>query len=65
MKEFIKRLRKSIASYFMTNKLFVSYVVLALIGTIVARFFSFGHTFYLKAHVTDLAMILIIGSFGY
>lgn len=65
MKSFLKKCKKSIVGYFMTNKLFISYVVLALIGTIVARFFSFGHTFYLKAHVTDLAMILIIGSFGY
>ena len=65
MKNFLKKSKKSIVSYFATNKLFISYVVLALIGTIVARFFSFGHTFYLKAHVTDLAMILIIGSFGY
>lgn len=65
MKNFVKKFRKSIISYLMTNKLFVSYVVLALLGTIVARFFSFGHTFYLKAHVTELAMILIIGLFGY
>ena len=65
MKKFIKKCRKSVISYFMTNKLFIAYVVLALLGTIVARFFSFGHTFYFKAHVTDLAMILIIGLFGY
>lgn len=62
---FIKKLRKSIVSYFMTNKLFVSYVFLALLGTIIARGFSFGHTIFLKAHVTDLAMILLIGLFGY
>ena len=65
MKEFMKKCRKSIISYFLTNKIFVAYVVLALIGTIIARFFSFGHTFYLKAHVTDLALILLIGLFGY
>ena len=65
MKSFFKKLKKSIVSYCMINKLFISYVILALIGTIVARFFSFGHTFYLKAHVTDLAMILLIGLFGY
>lgn len=65
MRNFVKKCRKSIVSYFMTNKLFVAYVILALIGTIVARFFSFGHTFCLKAHLTDLALILIIGLFGY
>lgn len=65
MKSFFKKLKKFIVSYCMMNKLFISYVILALIGTVVARFFSFGHTFYLKAHVTDLAMILLIGLFGY
>ena len=65
MKSFFKKLKKSMVSYFMTNKLFVSYIVLALIGTVIARFFSFGHTFFLKAHVTDLALILLIGLFGY
>ncbi len=59
------RLRCKIVNYFLTNKLFVSYVILALIGTIFARGFSFGHVFYLKAHATDLAMILILGSFAY
>lgn len=65
MKSFFKKVKKSMVNYFMTNKLFVSYVVLAFIGTIIARFFSFGHTIFLKAQVTDLAMILLIGLFGY
>lgn len=59
------KIRRKIVNYFLTNKLFISYVILALIGTILARAFSFGHMFYLKAHVTDLAMILILGSFAY
>ena len=59
------KIRRKIVNYFLTNKLFISYVLLALIGTILARAFSFGHMFYLKAHVTDLAMILILGSFAY
>lgn len=62
---FLKTLRGSLVNYIYTNKLFISYVILALIGTIVARGFSFGHTFFLKAHVTDLALILIIGVFSY
>ena len=59
------KVRGKITNYFLTNKLFISYVILALIGTIVARGFSFGHIFYLKAHATDLALILIFGSFAY
>ena len=59
------KIRRSIVNYFMTNKLFISYVILALIGTTIARGFSFGHTLFLKAIVTELAMILLIGIFAY
>ena len=44
-KAFIKKIKRSIVNYYMTNKLFISYVILALAGTIVARGFSFGHVF--------------------
>ena len=60
-----KKFKQKIVNYFLTNKLFIAYVFLALIGTIVARGFSFGHTFSLKAQATDLAMILLIGSLAY
>ena len=65
VKDFFLKLRRTIVNYFMTNKLFISYVFLAFIGTIIARGASFGHTIYLKAHATDLALILLIGSFAY
>ena len=64
LSKFLIKLRRKFVGYFMTNRLFISYVILALIGTIIARGFSFGHTIYLKAHAVDLALILIIGSFG-
>lgn len=60
-----KKLRRKVVNYFLTNKLFISYAILALIGTMVARGFSFGHVFYPKAQATDLALILILGSFAY
>ena len=63
--EIFKKIRRVIVNYFITNRLFISYVLLALIGTIVARGFSFGHTFFVKAHATDLALILIIGILAY
>lgn len=59
------KIRKSVVNYFLTNKLFISYVLLAFIGTVIARGFSFGHLIFPKAHATDLALILIIGSFAY
>lgn len=61
----IKKIKRSVINFFFTNKLFVSYVLLAFIGTIVARGFSFGHTIFLKAQATDLALIMLIGSFAY
>ena len=64
-KSFFLKLRRTVVNYFMTNKLFISYVILAFIGTIVARGFSFGHAIYLKAQATDLALILLLGSFAY
>lgn len=59
------KVRRSVVNYFLTNKLFISYVILAFLGTVIARGFSFGHTIFLKAHATDFALILIIGSFAY
>ena len=58
-------IRRKIVNYFLTNKLFITYVILGFIGTVVARGFSFGHTIFLKAQATDLALILLLGSLCY
>ena len=63
--DILKKLRKSIALYLTTNRLFISYVVLSLIGTILLRNFTIGNTFNFKPFIADLAAILLIGSFGY
>ena len=61
----LKKLRNTIAFYLTTNRLFISYVVLALIGTILLRNFTIGNTFSFKPFIADLAAILLIGAFGY
>ena len=69
MKEKIKKtyrtIRKSIVEYTITNRLFISYVILALLGTMFLRYFTLGDFFYFKSFITDLAVILIIGGLGY
>ena len=62
---FFKKTRRRVVNYFMTNRLFISYALLALVGTIIARGFSFGHIISIKAQATDFAMILLIGVFAY
>ena len=61
----LKRLRKQVAFYLITNRLFISYVIFALFGTILLRNFTIGNTFSIKPFIADLAVILLIGVFGY
>ena len=63
--ECLKKIRKNIVEYIITNRLFISYVILAIIGTMFVRKFTIGTFFALKPFTTDLGIILIIGGFGY
>ena len=56
---------KSIVEYIITNRLFISYVVLSLIATICVRAFTIGSALKLKPLLTDLGFILVIGGLGY
>ncbi len=51
--------------YITSNRLFLSYVLFALIGSILIRAFTVGHPFDYHPIMVDLALILIIGAFGY
>lgn len=61
MKKYIPKLKK----YIMSNRLFLSYVLLSAIGTILVRYYTFGKIFNLFPLITDLGLIILIGSFGY
>ena len=62
---FIKSCKKNIVSYVSTNRLFITYVVFALIETILLRANTIKNTFDYKPFICDLALIIIIGSLGY
>ena len=61
----LKKIRKNTVEYIITNRLFVSYVILTLLATMFVRKFTIGTFFSFKPLITDLGLILLIGSFGY
>lgn len=69
MKEKIKQIylniMKHLISYVTTNRLFLFFVISSLVSCIFARYYTIGNLFDLKPLIVELAMILIIGSFGY
>ena len=65
MKNTFRNFRKNIVEYVITNRLFISYVILSLIATICLRKFTIDSAFKFKPLITDLGFILLIGSFGY
>ena len=62
---YLKSLRKKILEYIVSNRLFLSYVVLAIFSTIFVRTFTVKGFFDFKPFITDLGLILIIGAIGY
>lgn len=65
VKKTFKKVKKNTIEYIITNRLFISYVLLSFIATMCVRKFTIGTAFNLNPIITDLGLILIIGSFGY
>jgi len=65
MKPTIKKIYHQTVTYITTNRLFLSYVILALVSTILLRYYTIGNILRLNPLIVDLAFILILGSFGY
>ena len=61
----LRAIRKNVVEYIITNRLFISYVIFALIGTMLVRKFTIGTFFSFKPFITDLGIVLIVGGFGY
>ncbi len=59
------KIKKKIVSYVSTNKLFLTYVLFALLETVLIRNSTIKNTFDYKPFICDLALIIIIGSLGY
>lgn len=65
LNKFLKKLRKLFTKYVYTNRLFLTYLILAICGSIIIRNVTVSGTFSNKPLITDLGLILVIGSFGY
>ena len=61
----LRAIRKNVVEYIITNRLFISYVIMALLGTMLVRKFTVGSFFSFKPFITDLGIILIVGGLGY
>ena len=61
----LRKYRKSVIEYIVTNRLFLSYVILSLIGTMLVRNFTMGKLWSFKPFIVDFGLILIIGALGY
>lgn len=60
-----KKYRKAIVEYVITNRLFISYLILSIIGTMLVRNFTIGKMWSIKPFIVDVGWILIIGALGY
>ena len=61
----LKKAKMNIVEYVITNRLFISYVLLSLFATMCVRKFTVGTFLSFKPLITDLGLILLIGSLGY
>ena len=60
-----RRLNKEFKKYLSTNILFITFVVSSLINTTMLRFFTVKNYFDFSPMLADLAVIVIVGAFGY
>ena len=60
-----KNIRQSIIKYIYTNRLFITYLVLSIIGTIIVRNVTINIGSIIKPLFIDIGLILLIGAFGY
>jgi len=61
----LRKTRKSIIEYIATNRLFLTYVLISTLGLLLVRNFTIDNMFSFETFIVDLAIVLIIGSFGY
>ncbi len=63
--KYLKKIHQFIIKYIYTNRLFISYFILAFCGTVISRGTTIGSPFALKPILCDVGLILFIGSFAY
>ena len=65
LKKFGKFLKRNYITFFKNYPLFVFFIVSVLLNTLLLRIVTVHNGFYLKPLIMDLALILIISSFGF
>ncbi len=65
VKKYLKTFKKQSIKYIFTNRLFLTYLILAICGSIILRNVTISGFFSIKPLVTDIGLILLFGSFGY
>lgn len=61
----IKGLYKKIYAYFITNRLFLSYVLIAFLGCICVKSLTIGNGFGIRSVIVEFGLVVVLGSFGY
>lgn len=61
----IKDIYKKIYAYFITNRLFLSYVLIAFLGCICVKSLTIGNGLGIRSVVVEFGLVVILGSFGY
>ena len=61
----IKKAYKRLIEYIITNRLFLSYVILSFISTIIVQELTVGSATTIYASITNIGLIILIGAFGY
>ena len=65
IKLFFRKLRKNVIEYIATNRLFLTYVIIAMVGLMLVRNFTIDNMWDFPAFISDLALVLMIGALGY
>ena len=63
--EVLNKFKRKIIEYVITNRLFLTYLLMSLIGMIIARRTTIGEDHTLYPLITDIGFILVIGAIGY
>lgn len=61
----LNNIKKNIKKYTSTNVLFCSYVIISLLMATILRVVTLGNVFALRPLITDLAVVILVGSFAY
>lgn len=60
-----KKIRKSISKYLSTNRLVLTFLIFTTIETVLLRHFTINNTYAFEPFICDLALLILIASFGY